>query len=239
MRDSLKVLVIMPAWNEAVVIGDTLAALRKSMPDLDVLVVNDGSTDNTAQIAAEAGATVLTLPYNMGVGGAMRLGYKYAYRNGYDQAIQLDADGQHDPADIAKILDGLDHADISIGARFADAGAYKVHGPRKWAMTILAWAISRLARTHLTDTTSGFRACNRRGIEQYVDNYPAEYLGDTIESLVLAIRAGCTVTQVPVSMKPRQGGSPSNGPLKSTVYLIRAVFALLINMTKPVGGRLS
>lgn len=234
MVEEAKTLVIMPAWNEAATIGQTLSSLKEQRSDLDVLVVDDGSTDATAQIASSAGAMVLTLPYNLGVGGAMRLGYKFAYRRGYDQAIQLDADGQHDPADIGRILAGLDRADICIGARFADVGNYTVRGPRRWAMTILARAISRLARTRLTDTTSGFRACNRRGIEQYTGHYPAEYLGDTIESLVLAIRAGCTVTQVPVSMKPRQGGSPSNGPLKSAVYLIRAVFALLINMTKPI-----
>lgn len=232
----LRTLVIMPAWNESEVIADTLARLKNSHPDLDVLVVDDGSTDSTAEIARSEGAHVLTLPYNLGVGGAMRLGYKYALRNGYDQAIQVDSDGQHNPDDIDEILAGLDSADISIGARFANKGNYQVNGPRKWAMVILASTLSHMANTRLTDTTSGFRACNKRGIEQYSRHYPAEYLGDTIDSLVLAIRAGCKVTQVPVEMKPRQAGTPSSGPFRSALYLARAVFALMINMTKPVGG---
>lgn len=231
-----KTLVIMPAWNESAVIEGTLRDLLDVHPEFDVLVVDDGSTDDTAAIARSRGAKVLQLPYNLGVGGAMRLGYKYAARNGYAQAIQVDADGQHDPEDISRVLEGLSRADISIGARFAERGSYQVRGPRRWAMVLLAGALSRLAHTRLTDATSGFRACGRRGIEQYVNNYPAEYLGDTIDSLVLAIRAGCTVTQVPVEMRPRAAGTPSSGPWKSTVYLVRAMFALLINITKPMGG---
>lgn len=227
-----RVLIIVPAWNEAEAIGGTLDELAAALPDLDVVVVDDGSTDRTAQVVREHGVRLLQLPYNLGVGGAMRAGYKYARRLDYDAAIQVDADGQHDPKDILEVLEGLQRADISIGARFAERGTYTARGPRRWAMVVLATVISRIARTRLTDVTSGFRAANRRAIAQYCDHYPAEYLGDTIDSLVVAVRSGLTVTQVAVEMRPRQAGTPSNNPWKSAVYLVRSFFALFIAMTR-------
>ena len=193
-----RVLVIVPAWNEARNVGRTVHEVRAANADFDLLVVDDGSTDDTGAVAREAGATVISLPFNLGVGGAMRTGFTYAKRHGYTRAIQVDADGQHNPLDIARVLAGLDTADISIGARFADVGDYSVRGPRHWAMLFLAKTVSRVAKTRLTDVTSGFRAANSRAIEQYVRYYPAEYLGDTIDSLVAACHAGLTVTQVPV-----------------------------------------
>jgi glycosyltransferase involved in cell wall biosynthesis len=227
-----RVLVIMPAWNESEAVGNTVREVLNTDSRYDVLVVNDGSTDNTAAVATSAGATVLNLPFNLGVGGAMRAGFKYARRCGYSQVIQVDSDGQHDPRSIDEVLAGLAQADISIGARFADRGDYKVTGPRKWAMQLLAKVISSLAKTHLTDVTSGFRAANERAMNQYLDHYPAEYLGDTIDSLVVAIRSGCTVTQVPVEMRARQGGKPSHNPTKAAIYLGRSVFALLFALTR-------
>ena len=227
-----RTLVIMPAWNESEAIGNTVREVFEFGPACDVLVVDDGSRDNTAQVARDAGALVVQLPFNMGVGGAMRTGFKYAKMHGYDQVIQVDSDGQHDPRDIKAVLDGLHEADIVIGARFADKGNYTVRGPRKWAMNVLAWTISRIAGTTLTDVTSGFRAANAKAIRQYVDHYPAEYLGDTIDSLVVAIRSGCTVRQVGVSMRERQGGTPSHDPLKAAIYLARSAFALLFALMR-------
>lgn len=232
MISTPKRLVIMPAWNEAAVIGDTVTELLASVPHIDLLVVDDGSTDDTAAIARNAGATVMTLPFNLGVGGALRTGYKYAWRHGYDQAIQVDADGQHDPSHLERVFAGLDHADISIGARFAGEGDYEARGPRRWAMRLLSLAFTRAAGVQLTDVTSGFRASNRRAIKQYTRHYPAEYLGDTVDSLMTAIRAGLTVTQVPVAMRPRQGGRPSHSPWKAAVYLVRSMFALLVSVTR-------
>ncbi len=219
-------LVIVPAWNEAKIVGTTVQEILGASSAYDVLVIDDGSTDGTAAAAKAAGARVMTLPFNLGVGGAMRTGFTYAQRMGYSRAIQVDADGQHNPADIEKVLAGLAHADISIGARFADVGDYSVRGPRRWAMVFLAKTVSRVAKTRLTDVTSGFRAANRRAIDQYVEYYPAEYLGDTIDSLVAACHAGLTATQVPVAMRPRAHGTPSQGPIGASVYLLRSVFAL-------------
>ena len=144
--------------------------------------------------------------------------------------------GKHDPRDIERVLRGLDDADISIGARFAERGEYQVSGPRKWAMQFLAGVISALAKTRLTDVTSGFRAANTRAIAQYLDHYPAEYLGDTIDSLVVAIKSGCRVVQVPVEMRVRQGGTPSHNPTKAAIYLGRSVFALLFALTRRKSG---
>ncbi|WP_369044864.1 glycosyltransferase family 2 protein [Sinomonas sp. P10A9] len=226
-------LIIMPAWNEAEAIGDTIRNVQTIVPHHDILVVDDGSKDATARIAAEAGATVLRLPFNLGVGGAMRAGFKYAIRNGYSRAIQVDSDGQHDPHDIDRVLAGLETADISIGARFAGRGSYDAKGPRRWAMVVLAKVISAVAGTKLTDVTSGFRAANLKGLHQYMEHFPAEYLGDTIDSLVVAIKSGCRVTQVPVEMKARQAGTPSHSPWKATIYLARSGLVLCFALARP------
>lgn len=232
-----RLLVIVPAWNEREALPGVLTELAAALPMADVLVVSDGSTDGTADVARRSGtAMVLDLPLNLGVGGAMRAGYRFALREGYDAAVQVDADGQHDPADVRRVVAALaDGADVVIGARFAGVGSYRVRGPRRWAMTLLSWVLSRIARTRLTDTTSGFRACNRRGIVLFADEYPAEYLGDTVESLVIACRAGLTVRQVGVQMRPRAGGTPSHNPAKAALFLGRAMLALVIALSRPLG----
>lgn len=229
-----RVLVIVPAWNEERNVGRTVSEIIAADPAYDVIVIDDGSTDATAAVARAAGATVVPLPFNLGVGGAMKTGFTYAKRHGYRRAIQVDADGQHNPVDIARVLGGLEEADIAIGARFADVGDYSVRGPRRWAMVFLASVVSRVARTRLTDVTSGFRAANARAIDQYVRYYPAEYLGDTLDSLVEAIHAGLTVTQVPVAMRPRLHGRPSQNPIGATVYLLRSVFALTLALMRGI-----
>lgn len=226
-RLSARVLVVMPAWNERGSVAETITEIRETNPGVDILVVDDGSDDDTAARAAAAGALVCQLPFNLGVGGAMRAGYRYALRNGYDVAVQIDADGQHDPRYLPKLLARLVDADVVIGARFAHKGdSYQVRGPRRWAMVLLARTLSRLAKTRLTDVTSGFRAANTRAITVFAAHYPAEYLGDTVESLVIALRTGCTVTQEPVDMRVRAAGQASQTPVRAAIYLGRAVVAL-------------
>jgi len=231
-----RLLVVVPAWNEQETLPAVIAELRGCVPDADVLVVNDGSTDHTSEVAWAAGARVLDLPINLGVGGAMRAGYKFAARHDYDITVQVDADGQHDPRDVAALMAALatESADVVIGARFAGAGSYAVRGPRRWAMTVLSATLSRIAGTRLTDTTSGFRASNRRAIVLFAAEYPAEYLGDTIESLVIACRAGLRVRQVGVHMRSRAGGSPSHSPVKAALFLGRALLALVIALSRPL-----
>jgi glycosyltransferase involved in cell wall biosynthesis len=222
-----RVLVIVPAWNEEASVGATVEEIVETNPGVDVLVVDDGSLDRTSSAAEAAGARVVRLPFNLGVGGAMRAGYRYAQRAGYDVAIQIDADGQHDPRFVSTMIEQLAQADIVIGARFAHAGdTYQARGPRRWAMVLLAWVLSRVARTRLTDVTSGFRVANRRAISVFAAHYPAEYLGDTVESLVIAVRVGCRIAQVPVDMRVRAAGQASQSPIRASIYLARAVVAL-------------
>ena len=205
------------------------------VPFADILVVNDGSTDRTTTVAENAGARVLELPVNLGVGGAMRAGYKFAARNGYQRTVQHDADGQHDPAEITSLLSTMEveQADLVIGARFAGVGTYRVRGPRQWSMVLLSTVLSRVCGTRLTDTTSGFKACNRKAIQLFAANYPAEYLGDTVESLVIGARAGLRIRQVGVEMRLRAGGRPSHSPIAASFFLVRAVLALMIALSRP------
>ncbi|GAB4107340.1 glycosyltransferase family 2 protein [Micromonospora taraxaci] len=226
MVNGKRTLIIIPALNESGSIADVVGEVRGELPGVDVLVVDDGSTDRTAAVAVAAGARVAKLPYNLGVGGAMRLGYRYARDNDYDVAIQIDADGQHDPRYVPKLVDLLDDNDLVIGARFAGEGDYNVRGPRRWAMVMLSAVLSKVARTKLTDTTSGFRAANRRVIEMFATWYPAEYLGDTVETLVHTARRGYRIKQVPVAMRKRMAGTPSHSPARAMIYLGRA-FAVL------------
>ncbi|MHA7134541.1 glycosyltransferase family 2 protein [Oerskovia turbata] len=234
--DQKRVLVVLPAWNEEAALPGVLDELAANLPGADVLVVSDGSTDQTATVARQHFVKLLDLPVNLGVGGAMRAGYKFAQRHDYDVAVQLDADGQHAPSDVPRLLALLTDsgADIAIGARFAGEGDYAVRGPRRWAMSLLSVILSKVAGTTLSDTTSGFKASNRRAIALFSRDYPAEYLGDTVESIVIASRAGLRIRQTGVSMRPRAGGVPSHHPVKAAIFLGRAVLALVIALSRPV-----
>ncbi len=224
-----ELLVVVPAYNEERSIGQVIDDIRRWVPRADVLVVDDGSIDGTAALARGRGALVLRLPYNMGVGGAMRAGYKFGHRNGYCVAVQVDADGQHDPAEVPALLNELENADVVIGARFAGRGDYRVRGPRRWAMAALARCVSHRAEAELTDVTSGFRACNADAMELFAQHYPVEYLGDTVEALLMACRAGLRLRQVPVEMRVRQGGVASQTPLRASLYLLRAMLAMAVS----------
>ena len=153
-----RTLVAIPAWNEQGSIADVIAKVQEHRPDADVLVVNDGSSDDTAVLAERAGATVVSLPFNVGVGGAMRTAFLYAKREGYDALVQVDADGQHDPADLDHVLDGLSDADVVVGTRFHPDSMYFVGGPRRWAMVLLSKTLSRMNHGVISDPTSGFRS---------------------------------------------------------------------------------
>lgn len=227
-----RVLVVLPAWNEERSLPSVLAEIREHLPHVGVLVVNDGSHDSTSAVARAAGVPVLDLPFNLGVGGAMRAGFRYAVEEGWDVVVQVDADGQHDPRDVPRIVALLDENDVVIGARFAGTGEYEVRGPRRWAMRVLSGVLSRLAGTRLTDTTSGFRAAGPRAVRLFAVHYPAEYLGDTVESLVIAARSGLQIAQIGVAMRERSAGQPSQSPAKAAVYLVRACLALALSLVR-------
>ncbi len=163
----------------------------------------------------------------------MRVGFRFAVENDYDNVVQIDSDGQHDPASVPALLKELETADLVLGARFAGEGDYRVRGPRQWAMVVLAGILSSSSHTKLTDTTSGYRASGPRAVALFAENYPAEYLGDTIEALVIASRSGLVIRQVPVAMRPRAGGVPSHNPFKAAAYLGRAGLALVFAFIRP------
>lgn len=238
-----RTLIVMPAFNEVESVGDVVREVLTTLPGIAVLVVDDGSWDATSRAARAAGALVATLPFNLGVGGAMRVGFRYAIENDFDNVIQIDSDGQHDPQSVPSLLEALETADLVLGARFAGEGEYRVRGPRQWAMRSLASVLSRTSRTRLTDTTSGFRASGPKAVALFAEHYPAEYLGDTIEALVIASRSGLVIRQVPVAMRSRAGGVPSHNSFKSAAYLARAGLALVFALIRPpstyrVGGSL-
>jgi glycosyltransferase involved in cell wall biosynthesis len=226
-----EVVVVVPAWNEAKSVGQVVKEITAVAPTVTVLVVDDGSTDRTSAVARAAGAEVITNLFNLGVGGAVRVGIRYALARGFRAMVQLDSDGQHDPHDIAALLAPLD-ADgppqIVIGARFAGKGDVDVSGARRFAMRLLARYLSRMTRTSLSDVTSGFRAHNRAVLDIFARTYPADYLADTVESLVIASRAGATISQVPVAMRPRVAGRSSQSAWRALSYLFRVFLTLAL-----------
>lgn len=230
-----RLLALVPAFNEEATVAAVVADARRVL-GADVVVIDDGSSDRTAAVARAAGATVLALPFNLGVGGAIRAGLRYAAEHGYDRTIQLDADGQHAASEALALLARLDEgaADIVIGSRFA--AGYRVGRGRRLMMTVLSSIVSRRLRVRVTDTTSGFRALSRPAIEAFARTYPVDYLSDTVEALLLAGDAGLSVAEVDIAMHQRRGGVPSSRSLKSTYHLLRVLLAIMVDALRPRAG---
>lgn len=222
----MRVLVAVPALNEAQVLGTVLGSLSKVHPLADVVVIDDGSRDATADVARRAGARVASHAINLGVGAAMGTAFKFAVREGYDAVVQFDGDGQHRPEHLADLVAGLDDADIVIGSRFAAGGTFKSSAVRRGVQRFIAWVVSLYAGTKLSDATSGFRIAGPRALAVFAEHYPVEWLGDTVESIVLATRQGLRVREVPVGMDARAGGEPSQSVLRATLYTGRILLIL-------------
>ncbi|KNY27378.1 glycosyltransferase family 2 protein [Pseudobacteroides cellulosolvens] len=224
-----KILVIVPAFNEEKSIPKVISSLYESGHDVDLVVVDDGSYDNTSKIVEESGVKVLKLPYNLGIGGAVQTGYLYAKVNNYDIAIQLDGDGQHDPAYIGDLIAPLveGRADMVIGSRYVKKTSYNSKLSRRIGMMFFSSLVTLLTGNPIKDTTSGFRAVNRRILEYFADNYPSDY--PEVDVLVRLHKKKFKVIEIPVEMKERQGGTSSITPLKSAYYMIKVSIVLLIN----------
>jgi glycosyltransferase involved in cell wall biosynthesis len=222
----MKLLVAVPALNEGEAIGRVLESLAAVQPLRDVVVIDDGSRDATARIAASAGARVVSHAINLGVGAAMGTAFKYAAQHGYEAVVQFDGDGQHRPEYIAELVAALSDSDIVVGSRFADGGTFKSSASRRGVQRLIAVVVSAFARTRLTDATSGLRIAGPRAIPVFAEHYPVEWLGDTVESIILASRQGLTVREIPVVMNERAGGTPSQSVLRAMLYTLRILFIL-------------
>lgn len=222
---------VVPAFREEGAIGSVVRGIQAFDPSIDVVVVDDGSPDGTAAAAAAAGARVVRLPFNLGIGAAVQTGFRYALERGYDTAVRLDGDGQHDPAELAKLLAALEtgEADVVTGSRFvAGSSDYRPPLARRIGITWFARLVSLLTRQRVTDTTSGFQALNRRGIALFARDYPSDY--PEVEATLLVLRSRLRLVEVPVTMREREHGASSITFLRSLYYVVKVTLALLVAM---------
>lgn len=230
----MKKLVIIPAYNESSNILNTVRDIQKSAPDFDYIVINDCSTDDTLEILKSNKLNYISLPVNLGIGGAVQTGYKYALENNYDVAVQVDGDGQHDPVYLSELLKKMINinADMVIGSRFIENQGFQSTFMRRIGIVYFTKLIKLLTGTTITDPTSGFRMANREVIKMFANQYPKDY--PEPESIVTLLKAGKKVVEVPVQMKARQGGESSIKMANSVYYMIKVSLAILIESTKKV-----
>lgn len=224
----MKVLIIIPAYNEAENIEKVVNNLIQNYPQYDYVIVNDGSSDETEEICCKNGYQVLNLPLNLGIGGAVQTGYRYALKNHYDIAIQIDGDGQHDIAYVEKLIEPISsgEADITIGSRFLEKEGFQSSATRRMGISFLSGLIHLLCFKKVKDVTSGFRAVNADFIEIYAENYPGDY--PEPEAIVAAIMHRGRIKEVPVIMKERMAGSSSINLKRSIYYMIKVTLAIFV-----------
>ena len=223
------VVAIVPAWNEAAAIGGVVDEILAFDPTIHVVVVDDASDDETASVAQRHGAKVLPLLFNVGIGGAVQTGFRYARDEGYEIAVRLDGDGQHDASELGKLIGPVraGEADLVIGSRFVDpGGTYRPPFARRMGIRVFARLVSLLGGQKVTDTTSGFSAMNRAGIELFALEYPHDY--PEVEATLVALRSGLRLTQVQVEMRERQAGTSSITFVRSLYYIVKVMLALLV-----------
>jgi glycosyltransferase involved in cell wall biosynthesis len=227
----LRRIAIVPALNEEHTMPLVIDELRAFDAGLDIVVIDDGSLDGTAAAAAAKGVYVIRLPFNLGIGGAVQTGFKFAFEHDYDIAVRVDGDGQHDPAQLARILAPVlrGDADIVVGSRFAaDGGGYRSSRSRRVGIRILAAVVSRIVGQRVTDTTSGFQALNKRGIALFARDYPHDY--PEVEATVMVFRHRLRLQEVSVSMRERGGGQSSITALRSIYYMVKVLLAIFVGL---------
>jgi glycosyltransferase involved in cell wall biosynthesis len=230
-EDELRKLAIVPALNEAGMVGRVVRDIKREVPDFDVLVVDDGSTDDTVAEAEAQGALVLRHPFNLGIGGAVQSGYKFALAHGYEVAVQVDGDGQHKTEYLPELLRALrteGAADMVTGSRFLEDPGYKVPIGRRLGNMIFAVVLSGIVRQRITDPTSGFRMANRRGIELFARDYPHDY--PEVEAILMLHHHRLRIHEVPVRMNARGFGRSSIDYPRSAFYMAKVLLAIFVGL---------
>jgi glycosyltransferase involved in cell wall biosynthesis len=241
LRDVRRVAIV-PALNEEHTIARVIDELRAFDPGLDIVVIDDGSVDRTTEVAEGKGAHVLRLPFNLGIGGAVQTGFRYAFEHYYDLAVRVDGDGQHDPAQLGRVIEPVlrGEADIVVGSRFAAGmpAGYRSSRSRRLGIRLLAWVVSHIVGQRVTDTTSGFQALNRNGIALFARDYPHDY--PEVEATVMVFRHRLRLREVPVEMRERSGGRSSITALRSIYYMVKVLLAIFVGLFRrdvvPEGG---
>jgi glycosyltransferase involved in cell wall biosynthesis len=227
----LRCVAIVPALNEERALPGVIDELRAFDPALDIVVVDDASVDGTAAVAAAKGVHVLRLPFNLGIGGAVQTGFRFAYEHGYDLAVRVDGDGQHDPSQLGRLIEPVlaGEADIVVGSRFvAEGEGYRSSRARRVGIRLLARVVSRIVGQRVTDTTSGFQALNRHGIALFARDYPHDY--PEVEATVMVFRHRLRLLEVPVTMRERGGGRSSITTLRSIYYMVKVLLAIFVGL---------
>ena len=217
-RDTSTLLVIVPAFNEEGAISGVIRSVRKVLPEVRVIVIDDGSSDDTARAAESGGADVFRLPHHLGLGGAVQTGYRFAFEHDYQRVVRVDGDGQHNPADIEKLLDAMEQGDYDMvsGSRFMEPNGYPTRTMRRFGSLIFSWILYPILGKHITDPTSGFVAVNRRALEAFSGSFPLEY--PEIEALVVLKRKALRFSEVPTKMFPRRTGQPTINSWTAAYY---------------------
>jgi glycosyltransferase involved in cell wall biosynthesis len=234
----MRCLAIIPAYNEEMSVSDVIASLRRHAPEFDALVVDDGSTDATGTVARAAGAHVVRHPFNLGIGGAVQSGYRYALEHDYDIAVQVDGDGQHDVRHLSEFVQFLrhnPHIDMVTGSRFldADGDGYRSSASRRMGIRIFSAVLSAITRRRVTDPTSGFRMTTRRGISLFANDYPHDY--PEVEAVLMVHAHRLESAELPVRMRARTGGASSIGSTQSVYYMVKVLLAIFVGLfrTRP------
>lgn len=225
----MKVLALIPAYNEEKNIGLVVRELKRVSPEIDVLVINDGSLDKTQTVAQEAGAEVISLPVNLGIGGAVQTGFLYAWNKGYDIALQVDGDGQHRPDEIQNLIQPIvdKEVDVTIGSRFLNKTSYQMPASRQIGIFFLKKTLNNIVRKKFTDPTSGFRAYNRKALNLLCHHYSIDY--PEPDAIVTLLKNGLQIKEISVEMDPRRFGKSSITPIKSAYYMFKVSMAIIFN----------